>query len=213
MAQKKKTIDAEDFSDYEDKIDVEVEESFEIEPGLTIPQGKSEEERKKIVYNSFCTKLINFIDKENIINVDEARTLFRYSQDGDPAWDALFESKAVKEQLKKTRTRLVVELRNKMINGKSFPERQAALRLICNDEELARLNGGGVKLDDVKRIDKGAPAINVLTAGINISKVSKPEKLPKKKITIPSPAMFADLSGDEDDDDETKEVLDEGTDE
>lgn len=166
-----------------------IQEDDEKYDGEVIQEGNDvsldvyeEKKRKTHIYNTYIDSVVKMIKEKKLLNVDEVSTMFELGDKRDPAWKAVFNSQAVKDAIERVRVELMIEMRNRMFDGKSYQEKLACLRLLCNDEDLARLNGGGIRLEDVKKLDRGAPSINVVTSGISFHQNIKTPKMNPKKL-------------------------------
>lgn len=117
---------------------------------------KTETVRSSPKYRAVKDRLVDWIRSNEFYKIKEAITTFYFTQEEEPYVKLLSDDKDVKHIFEVKKIMVMSELRSELIKKVKKGDNRAIetmLKLVADDETLARLAGGGLKLLDVKEIE------------------------------------------------------------
>lgn len=114
-------------------------------------------------------RVMKFIMDNDFISLREVRTVYRFKEEEQSVIDRVMNDEDVKREMDRHNMLLLVELRRAMMNKAREGDPKAAkmlYSLVGDEESLARINGGGIRLMDIRAVGQGRGKIIIAPAGV-----------------------------------------------
>lgn len=127
------------------------------------------QDNEQELFEQVKKRVMKFIIDNDFISLREVRTVYRFKEEEACVIDRVMNDEDVKREMDRRNVLLLVDLRRAMMSKAREGDPKAAkmlYSLVGDEESLARINGGGVKLVDIRAVGQGRGKIIIAPAGV-----------------------------------------------
>jgi hypothetical protein len=132
-------------------------------------ETQTTQDNEQELFEQVKRRVMKFIIDNDFISLREVRTVYRFKEEEQSVIDRVMNDEDVKREMDRRNVLLLVDLRRAMMSKAREGDAKAAkmlYSLVGDEESLARINGGGVKLVDIRAVGQGRGKIIIAPAGV-----------------------------------------------